>query len=100
MKDNNGQEFFECCIIKKCGDGGCDNYSVRRDLIQKVIDGQANEHEKSMYDEVISKCGDCKCKQYCEQEIAIKNLLQTKLDRKRIPLDIVEKIKTKINKAS
>lgn len=100
MENKNGQEYFECCIIKKCGDGGCDNYSVRRDLIQKVIDGQANKYEKSMYDDVISKCSNCQCKQYCEQELAIKNLLQTKLDRKRVPLDIVEKIKSKISKES
>ena len=100
MKEKNGKDYFECCIIKNCEDNGCDNYSIRRDLIQKVIDGQATEDEKSLYDDVISKCADCKCKQFCEQEMAIKNLLQTKLDRKRVPLDIVEKIKTKINRPS
>lgn len=98
MENKNGKDFLDCCIITKCGDAGCDNYSLRRDLIQKVIDGQANEDEKNMYDEVISKCSNCQCKQYCEQELAIKSLIQTKLDRKRVPLDIVEKIKTKISK--
>ena len=82
MKEKNGKDYFECCIIKNCGGSGCDNYETRRDLIQKVIDGQASDEEKMLYDDVISKCNDCKCKQFCEQEMAIKNLLQTKLDRK------------------
>lgn len=98
MKDKKLQDYLDCCIINNCREPGCDNYEVRRDLIQKVIDGQASEDELSLYNDVISKCSNCKCKQYCEQELAIKNLLQTKLDRKRVPLDIIEKIKTRINK--
>ena len=94
MKDNKTRDYLNCCIVNKCGEPGCDNYSVRRDLIQRIIDGQANEEELSLYNDIISKCNDCKCKQYCEQELAIKNLLQTKLDRKRVPLDVLDKIKT------
>lgn len=84
--------------MNNCQEPGCDNYEIRKDLIQKIIDGQANDKEQLMYEEVISKCQNCQCRQYCEQELAIKNLLQTKLDRKRVPLDILEKIKTKITK--
>jgi len=100
MKDKNTRDFIDCCIINNSGEPGCDNYSIRRDLIQRIIDGQANEDELNLYNDVISKCNDCKCKKYCEQELAIKNLLKTKLDRKRVPLDIVEKIKTNINKTT
>ncbi len=101
MKDKKDAEnYLKCCIINNCQEPGCDNYEVRRDLIQKVIDGQATEDEQRQYDEVISKCQNCKCRQYCEQELAIKNLLQTKLDRKRVPIDILEKIKTHIIKTS
>ncbi|MCK5101953.1 MAG: hypothetical protein KAR17_04030 [Cyclobacteriaceae bacterium] len=100
MKDKKVQDYLDCCIINKCGEPGCDNYEVRKDLIQKIIDGQANEDELSLYNAISSKCSDCKCRQYCEQELAIKNLLQTKLDRKRVPLDIIEKIKTRINKTT
>lgn len=98
MEDKREHDYFECCIVNKCGEPGCDNYAVRRDLIQKIIDGQANEDEMNLYNDVISKCNNCKCRQYCEQELAIKNLLKSKLDRKRVPLDIVEKIKTRISK--
>ena len=100
MKDKNTRDYLDCCIINNCGEPGCDNYNIRRDLIQKIIDGQANDEELTLYNGVITKCNNCKCKKYCEQELAIKNLLITKLDRKRVPLDIVEKIKTNINKNS
>jgi len=100
MKDKNTRDYLDCCIINNCGEPGCDNYTIRRDLIQRIIDGQANKEELKLYNNVISNCNNCKCRKYCEQELAIKNLLQTKLDRKRVPLDIVEKIKTKINKTS
>jgi hypothetical protein len=100
MKGKKAQDYLDCCIVKNCGKPGCDNYAVRRDLIQKIIDGQATDDEQELYDSVISKCNNCECRKYCEQELAIKNLLQTKLDRKRVPLDIVEKIKTKINKTT
>ncbi|MCG8310388.1 MAG: hypothetical protein MI975_23555 [Cytophagales bacterium] len=100
MKNKNTLDYLDCCIINKYGEPGCDNYSIRRNLIQKIIDGQASEEEKKLYNEVISKCNNCNCRKYCEQELAIKNLLQTKLDRKRVPLDIVEKIKTSINKTT
>lgn len=100
MKNKNNRNYLDCCIINNCGEPGCDNYDVRKDLIQKVIDGQATEKEQELYDQIISKCNNCKCKKYCEQQLAIKNILQTKLDRKRVPLDIVEKIKIKIGKTS
>jgi len=99
MKDKKEKDFWKCCVVNNCEKPGCDNYETRRDLIQKIIDGQANEEEQKMYSQVIDQCLNCKCRQYCEQELAIKNLLQTKLDRKRVPLDIVEKIKTEISKS-
>ena len=99
MKEKKDAEnYLRCCIINNCGEPGCDNYEARKDLIQKIIDGQATEEEQELYDGIISKCQNCKCRQYCEQELAIKNLIQTKLDRKRVPLDILEKIKTNIPK--
>lgn len=101
MKDKKDSEnYLNCCIINNCKEPGCENYEVRKDLIQKIIDGQANEEEQKLYEGIISKCQNCQCRQYCEQELAIKNLLQTKLDRKRVPLDILEKIKTNIPKTS
>jgi hypothetical protein len=101
MKDKKESEnYLKCCIINNCQEPGCDNYEARKDLIQKIIDGQADEIEIELYHEVIAKCQDCTCRQYCEQELAIKNLIQTKLDRKRVPLDIIEKIKTNIIKST
>jgi len=101
MKERkDAADYLSCCIMNNCGEPGCDNYEVRKDLIQKIIDGQASEKEQELYDSIIAKCQNCKCRQYCDQELAIKNLLQTKLDRKRVPLDVLEKIKTSIPKTS
>lgn len=101
MKDKNESEnYLKCCIINNCQEPGCDNYDARKDLIQKIVDGQADDIEIEQYQEIIAKCQDCTCRQYCDQELAIKNLIQTKLDRKRVPLDILEKIKTNISKST
>ena len=100
MEGKKSHDYLKCSIENKCGEPGCDDYAVRKDLIQKIIDGQASEDELSLYNAISSKCSDCSCRKYCEQELAIKNLLQTKLDRKSVPLDIVEKIKTRIHKST
>jgi len=84
------------CNPGSCEKVGCTTYELKRDIIEKVIDGQATDEEKLLYESFIAQCADCQCRQFCEQEIAIKNLLQTKLDRKRIPLDFVEQIRSRI----
>lgn len=100
MGDKESKQFRQCCLMNEYGEPGCDNYNERRELLQKIIDGQANPNEKKQYDEVIHQCVNCKCRQYCEQELAIKNLLRTKIDRKRVPLDLVELIKSKIKQSA
>jgi len=84
------------CNPGSCEKAGCTTYEQKRDIIEKVIDGQATEEEMLIYESLIAQCADCQCRQFCEQEIAIKNLLQTKLDRKSVPLDFVEKIRSRI----
>ncbi len=96
----NCEEDYECPFLNQLGASGCDNYSSRIDLLQKVIDGQATPLEQARYESMINECTNCMCRKFCEQEIAIKNLLITKLDRKRVPLDLVEMIKIKINKSA
>lgn len=100
MKDEKEKNYLESCIINNCGEPGCNDYSLKQDIIGKIIDGQANEHEVKLYQEIINNCINCKCSQYCEQELAIKNILVSKLDRKRVPLDVVEKIRSEIQKIS
>lgn len=97
-KDHEAEQFLKCCVKHNCQEPGCDNYEERRDIIQKIVDGQATDEEQKKYQQIIAQCENCTCRQYCEQELAIKNLIQTKLGRKRVPLDIVEKIKTNIIK--
>ena len=99
-KDKESKQYWQCCLRNEYGEPGCDNYDYRRELLQKIIDGQANADEEKEYNNIIDQCANCKCKQYCEQELAIKNLLKTKLDRKRVPIDLVELIKLKIKQSA
>ena len=79
---------------------GCEDYERKREMLQRIIDGQATPDEQALYNTIVEKCMDCFCRQYCEQELAIKNLLQTKLDKKRVPLDLIDKIKSGIQKSA
>jgi hypothetical protein len=100
MIDSKCEDNYGCPFLDQFGASGCNNYSSRIDLLQKVIDGQATTDEQTLYESMINECTNCMCRKFCEQEIAIKNLLITKLDRKRVPLDLVEMIKLKINKSA
>ncbi len=100
MTNKGHDEDYECPFLDQFGASNCNNYSNRRDLLQKVIDGQTNLDEQARYESMIEDCTNCQCRKFCEQEIAIKNLLITKLNRKRVPLDLVEMIKMKINKSA
>ncbi len=100
MTKKKTELYWECCKVNKYGEPKCGKYDTRCDIIHKIIDGQATKEEKQLYDELITNCTDCKCKEYCEQELAIRDLIKTKLDRKRVPIDVIESIKIKIEKSS
>jgi hypothetical protein len=98
MNDKNASGYLKCCILNECKKPGCDNYDMRKDLMQKIVDGQASPQEQLLYEDVVSRCDNCQCKKYCEDDLAIKSLMRSKLDRKRVPIDILEKIRTEIIK--
>jgi len=79
---------------------GCDNYAQKREMLQRIIDGQATPEEHEFYNTIVKECMDCACRLYCEQELAIKNLPKTKLDKKRVPLDLIDKIRSGIKKSA
>ena len=89
-----------CAFCKMQGLSGCDDYEKKREMLQRIIDGQASPEDQAAYKSIVEKCMDCFCRQYCEQELAIKGLLQTKLDKKRVPLDLIDKIKSGIKKSA
>jgi hypothetical protein len=96
----NGVNDNPCKFCKIEGLAGCDNYEQKRDMLQRIIDGQATLREQEIYNTIVNECMDCACRLYCEQELAIKNLLRTKLDKKRVPLDLIDKIKSRIKKSA
>lgn len=98
MKDNVLNDPCKYCRIE--GLAGCDNYTQKLEILQKIVDGQATPKEEAFYNRIIEECMDCFCRQYCEQELAIKHLLRTKLDKKRVPIDLIDKIKSKFNESA
>jgi hypothetical protein len=98
MEENSLNNHCKYCRID--GMAGCSNYAQKLEVLQKIIDGQATPQEEKFYQEIVKECMDCFCRQYCEQELAIKNLLKTKLDKKRVPLDLIDAIKSKFNEST
>lgn len=86
------------CKYRDSGAAGCDNYEQRIELLQKVVDSQATVDERMAFNKMVSECENCFCKIYCQQQLEIKQLLRTHLDRKRVPIDIIEEIKKRLSK--
>jgi hypothetical protein len=98
-KSQNDTADFGCSLVQGSKRPGCDNYSRRLDILQKVIDEQATGEELEQYRLIMNECAECKCKEYCEEQLVIKNLVQTKIDRKRVPIDLIDTIKSKIGQS-
>lgn len=68
----------------------------RKELIQRIIDGQASEEEQSWFDESIKDCSNCECRNYCNQLKSLKDLLRENIKTKKAPADLLDAIKKKI----
>lgn len=64
------------------------------EILQLLIDGEANNEQESYFRKHIETC--MPCYQYYNLEKAIKEILQTKIERKPVPQDLVNTIKLKI----
>lgn len=95
--DNAENNCYQCRFGDQ-GARGCDNYEKRIDLLQKVVDGQASAEEQEEFDKIVQECENCQCRLYCQQQLVIRELLRTRLDRKRVPIDMIEQIRERIRK--
>lgn len=95
--DQGTNQCFHC-PYRESGLAGCDNYEQRIELLQKIVDGHATVGEQEAFDKMVSECENCKCRIYCRQQLEIRQLLRTQLDRKRVPLDMIEAIKKRVIK--
>ena len=75
---------------------GIDN-DERIELLQKIVDGQANVEEKKFFYNSMDDCEKCKCKNLCEQHLEIKTILKERMVPVPMPTGLIEEIKGKIS---
>ncbi len=75
---------------------GIDN-DERKQLLQRIVDGQADSEEKKYFYSTMEDCDRCRCKNLCEQHLEIKSILKEKLIPVPIPTGLLEEIKGKIS---
>lgn len=73
----------------------CKDHARCMELLQLVLDGEASESEQEYYNTHMEKCMPC----YREHnlESAIRQVLKTNIEKKRVPSDLVDCIKSKLN---
>lgn len=64
------------------------------EILELLLDGEANPEQEDFFRSHIEKC--MPCYQYYNLEKSIKQILQTKVERKSVPQDLVASIKSKI----
>lgn len=68
----------------------------RRELLQKIIDGQATVREERYFYDTIENCQKCRCRDWCEEHLEIKSILKEKFVNKPTPNGLLNEIKAKI----
>ncbi len=97
MPENKNTQKPDCELAHSASLPSCDEFKIRQEFLEKVIDGQATPEEEKEYQEVMEHCGNCQCRAYCDEILAIKNLLKNKLGKKEVPTDLIDNIKAKIS---
>lgn len=82
QKENQEQEVM-CQESKKC-----------IEILELLLDGEATAEQEGFFKSHIEKC--MPCYRYYDLEKSIKEILQTKVERKAVPRDLVDSIKSKI----
>ena len=72
------------------------NLSDRKNLLQKIIDGQASVQEEQYFYQSIANCQKCHCRDWCNSHIEIKALLKNKLSARPAPNGLLDEIKEKM----
>lgn len=79
----------------RCNDHGkCKDHAKCMEILQLMLDGEASESEKEYYQTHVEKCMPC-YKEY-NLESAIRKILKTNLEKKEVPADLINCIKSKI----
>lgn len=74
-----------------------DTEDPARDLLHKVVDGQASESELLFFEEAVTRCHDCKCRIWKEEQVAVKEKVKDTLGTKDLPVELLSKIRKKLD---
>lgn len=72
-----------------------EGYKKCLEVINSILDGEADEAEKTYFEKKIKCCQ--KSMKHFEVEKCVKEALQEKIDKKAVPPDLLEKIKSVLN---
>ncbi len=73
---------------------GCRDPEKCMEVLHLLLDGEASEEESKYFRQHIQRC--MPCYECYNLEMAIKEIIQTKIERKPVPQDLVNTIKLKI----
>lgn len=72
----------------------CKDHAKCMEMLQLILDGEATDSDKDYYYSHMEKC--MPCYRAYNLESAIRRILKTNLDKKQVPADLVDCIKSKI----
>lgn len=73
----------------------CKDHAKCMEMLQLILDGEASDSDKDYYYSHMEKC--MPCYRAYNLESAIRRILKTNLDKKVVPADLIDCIKSKIN---
>lgn len=76
----------------------CAEHEKCMELLELVLDGEAQDGEKEYYLRHVEKC--MPCYRAYNLESAIRNVLKNNLDKKEVPSDLINCIKSKIKETA
>ena len=68
------------------------------ELLEMIVDGEANPEQEERFHQHINDC--LPCYESYNLEASIKELIQTKIEKKSVPQDLIASIKSKIDFSS
>ena len=77
---------------------GCAEEQKCLEVLEVILDNESTPEEEKEYFDHIQKCWTC-FNNY-NLESAIRELIKTRVERKQVPEDLIDRIRTEINKSS
>lgn len=74
---------------------GCPEREKCFEVLQLILDGEGTEEDRKHFEQQMDSCWTCF--QEYNVDIAVKDLLKQKIEKKEVPASLVDSIRSKIN---